>query len=227
VLLSATAHAAALGALYFTAEPRLRTEVGVDLTMYVRDDASPDILPSPVVPPPPPDAPSATPIPIDAPLEEVVVLEERAPEILEPSSEEPLRPIRVRPPRPRSPVPSPAVPAPVAEAPAPPPAPAPASASRPPPSAGLFRPPRSATRALPVDYPALARREGLEGRVVLRLRVSSGGRVVAAEVATSSGHALLDDAALAAAARWTFEPALRDGVPVDAWVLVPVRFTLE
>lgn len=48
-------------------------------------------------------------------------------------------------------------------------------------------------------YPAEAVRRGLEGDVMLQLSLDDAGRVLSAEVVTSSGHAILDRAALAAA----------------------------
>jgi protein TonB len=48
-------------------------------------------------------------------------------------------------------------------------------------------------------YPRAASREGLQGRVELALRIGDDGRLLAVRVATTSGHSLLDDAAIAAA----------------------------
>ncbi len=45
------------------------------------------------------------------------------------------------------------------------------------------------------DYPARARREGVEGTVLVQARISRGGAVLTASVARSSGHAALDRAA--------------------------------
>jgi protein TonB len=52
-----------------------------------------------------------------------------------------------------------------------------------------------------VEYPRVARLNGIEGRVVLRIGVAADGRLVQLAVETSSGNALLDEAALAAARR--------------------------
>lgn len=76
-------------------------------------------------------------------------------------------------------------------------------------------------------YPMTARRRGLEGRVLLRVRVSPSGVPDVVELAESSGVASLDDAAAEAVRRWRFSPALRDGVAVAALVDIPVRFRLE
>jgi protein TonB len=79
----------------------------------------------------------------------------------------------------------------------------------------------------PPDYPAAARRRGLEGLVVVRVRVLADGTAGAAEVSESSGHGILDRAARDAVAGWRFRPALRDGQPVEQDLEVPVRFRLE
>ncbi len=70
-------------------------------------------------------------------------------------------------------------------------------------------------------YPRAAIDAGLEGRVVLLLTLDATGRVTAVEVAGSSGHALLDDAALRAATRIGGLPGGR------RQVLLPVDFRLE
>lgn len=61
----------------------------------------------------------------------------------------------------------------------------------------------TATAALSQElfYPREAIERGLEGRVILLLHLDPAGRVQAAEVASSSGHALLDAAAVQAAGR--------------------------
>lgn len=50
-------------------------------------------------------------------------------------------------------------------------------------------------------YPEEAIRRGLSGEVVLVVEIGAAGRIVAASVATSSGHRILDDAALRAVRR--------------------------
>jgi protein TonB len=50
-------------------------------------------------------------------------------------------------------------------------------------------------------YPEEAIKRGLSGEVVLIVEIGAGGRIVGASVATSSGHRILDDAALRAVRR--------------------------
>lgn len=79
----------------------------------------------------------------------------------------------------------------------------------------------------PPRYPSVARSRGHEGRVLIRVSVLGNGRVGSARVAKSSGHGVLDRAALKAVKRWRFKPALRAGKPVTTTLTVPVTFRLE
>jgi protein TonB len=76
-------------------------------------------------------------------------------------------------------------------------------------------------------YPDSARRQGREGKVILRVEVRLDGRAGAVSVDRSSGDYRLDGAALAAVRQWRFRPALRNGAPVAAIVRVPIRFRLR
>lgn len=76
-------------------------------------------------------------------------------------------------------------------------------------------------------YPTASRRLGEEGKVLLRVRVSPEGMVLAIELKKSSGYSRLDDSARAAVERWQFVPAKRGSEPVEAWVVVPIDFFLN
>jgi periplasmic protein TonB len=78
----------------------------------------------------------------------------------------------------------------------------------------------------PPIYPPRCLRLGIEGTVRLRVLVGEDGRPQDAAVRTSSGDAGLDQAALDAVRGWRFEPARRDGVPLRAWCIVPITFSL-
>ncbi len=75
-------------------------------------------------------------------------------------------------------------------------------------------------------YPAASRRLGEQGVVVLRVRVLPDGTPATVEVATSSGHRRLDDAAVAAVRHWRFAPAQAGAGPVASWVNFKVTFRL-
>jgi protein TonB len=84
-----------------------------------------------------------------------------------------------------------------------------------------------ARRPPPPRYPRPALRAGLEGRVLLRIHVDAEGVPTHVEVARSSGHAVLDRAAVDYARRQLrFKPALREGVAVSAVAEVPIEFSL-
>jgi protein TonB len=79
----------------------------------------------------------------------------------------------------------------------------------------------------PPDYPALARRQRLQGTVVLRVLVDAGGRAEELRIDRTSGASILDEVALAAVRNWRFVPARRGGEAIAHWVDVPVRFRLQ
>lgn len=76
-------------------------------------------------------------------------------------------------------------------------------------------------------YPALSRRLGEQGKVVLRVRIEPDGTASRADVLTSSGYERLDQTALQSVLRWRFVPGKRNGVAEAMWFNVPVNFVLE
>ncbi|MBA3658684.1 MAG: energy transducer TonB [Gemmatimonadales bacterium] len=88
------------------------------------------------------------------------------------------------------------------------------------------QPPVAINAVSPVTYPEALLEERIEGRVLLRLFADSAGTVVAdsSRVAESSGYPALDSAALVAAPRLRFSPALHGGWPVAGPFIQPVQF---
>ncbi|MEE8352759.1 MAG: energy transducer TonB, partial [Rhodospirillales bacterium] len=80
---------------------------------------------------------------------------------------------------------------------------------------------------LPPEYPKRARRRGYEGRVLIRAIVTPMGVVDSTEIVQSSGHDILDRAAIRAVRRWRFTPATRDGKTVVGTIDVPISFWLN
>jgi protein TonB len=78
-----------------------------------------------------------------------------------------------------------------------------------------------------VRYPLIARRNGVEGTVKLKVLVTREGRAAHVQLEQSSGSSALDGAALEAVRNWQFVPARRGQDAVESWVLVPVVFKLE
>jgi len=90
---------------------------------------------------------------------------------------------------------------------------------------GVSAPARPAGDLYP-QYPPLARRRGQEGTVVLRWEVLPGGSAGRATVVRSSGHTLLDEAAVAAVRAATFRPATSAGRAVAATMEMAFTFRL-
>lgn len=130
--------------------------------------------------------------------------------------------------------------------------PAPATATAAPPSppvqlaaAATAPPPRPETppaeqpASLPADhrqcserqtarlYPAMLRERGVQGQVLLRVRVDENGRATDVQVQGGSGFRLLDEAARLVAQSCPYLPARRGDQRLASWVEYPVRFALQ
>ncbi|HWQ60672.1 MAG TPA: energy transducer TonB [Negativicutes bacterium] len=94
-------------------------------------------------------------------------------------------------------------------------------------SGGLV-PPGILSQIEPV-YPERARQSGLEGTVVLKIQIMENGLPGHVSVYSSSGHDILDDAAVTAVRQWRFIPArVRDtGRAVACYTTMPVTFRLR
>jgi TonB family protein len=75
-------------------------------------------------------------------------------------------------------------------------------------------------------YPERARKEGQQGRVLLRVLVDQEGRSKTVEISGSSGSETLDRAAVEAIRLWRFSPARYGDKPVESWVRIPIDFRL-
>lgn len=76
-------------------------------------------------------------------------------------------------------------------------------------------------------YPAISKRMGEQGKVVLRVFISTDGLPQKIEINQSSGFDRLDRQAQDTVLRWKFVPGKRNGVPEAMWYLVPIHFVLE
>jgi protein TonB len=108
----------------------------------------------------------------------------------------------------------------------------PKAAPPPPPAQKIIVPPRSNPRRPNVGpeeiYPAMSKRLGEEGSVVLLLTVDISGKVTEAKVATSSGFERLDEAAAKEAVRsWRFLPGTIDGKPAAMQTQIKVTFKIK
>jgi len=78
-----------------------------------------------------------------------------------------------------------------------------------------------------IIYPDMARRMGLEGKVILGVLINETGNVEKVRILKSSSNVLLDSAALETAYTFKFSPAMMGNRPVRTWVNMPVEFKFE
>jgi len=76
------------------------------------------------------------------------------------------------------------------------------------------------------SYPIIARRNGVQGKVLVNVLVKTDGTPAEVVVFRSSGSVDLDMAAIDAVRRWKFIPAHRGDESVQANVTVPVEFKI-
>lgn len=79
----------------------------------------------------------------------------------------------------------------------------------------------------PPYYPEVAHRNGWTGLCLVRIAVTAQGQAGAVSLARSSGHGILDQAALSAVRKWKFSPRMVRGHAVTCAVEVPVNFSLR
>lgn len=182
-------------------------EMEVTVAMAIPPEAQPE---TPPAPPPPKLAPQPRKV---APAPEPLPVQEAQPS--ETPAEQPVAPVPVA-----APVQVAAAPAPVA---------APSVVAPPPPPVPDVEPDYKASylnNARP-PYPYAARRMGVQGKVVLNVEVLAEGLCGQAHVHQSSGHEMLDNAALQSVRTWKFIPARQAGRAITKWFKVPIQFTLK
>ena len=77
---------------------------------------------------------------------------------------------------------------------------------------------------VPPTYPVEAKKERIQGKVVLNAVVGKAGGVE--ELVVASGPKELQQSALDAVRQWTYKPFLLNGEPVDVKTTVTVTYTL-
>jgi protein TonB len=92
--------------------------------------------------------------------------------------------------------------------------------------AGPETPARPVARPAP-RYPSAAQRKGIEGHVIVRLRVDARGRVTDVVVIEGSPAGVFDEVARETARRYRFEPARRNGAAVASTIEQRIVFRLR
>ncbi len=77
-----------------------------------------------------------------------------------------------------------------------------------------------------IPYPEGARREGIEGTVLLSIVIDAEGKVVSAKVLSGPGHGL-NESARDAISRFRFKPAIKSGQPVSTEMKYQYTFLLN
>jgi protein TonB len=77
------------------------------------------------------------------------------------------------------------------------------------------------------EYPPLSIRRGEAGLVMVSVYIDEAGMPRTVQVQQSSGHARLDDSAVAAVRRARFKPYTQNGQPAAGWARIPIPFELE
>ncbi len=79
----------------------------------------------------------------------------------------------------------------------------------------------------PPSYPKTAAEQRIVGKVVVRVDVDTEGRATNVRVLQASPAGVFDDATVAAAKQWTFEPAIRNGKAVASALKIPVTYAMD
>lgn len=78
----------------------------------------------------------------------------------------------------------------------------------------------------PPVYPRIAVLRNIQGRVLLAVDVSERGAPIEIKIEKSSGHAILDQAAVEAVQRWKFNPARLWKIAIRSHVKIPIHFKI-
>lgn len=76
-------------------------------------------------------------------------------------------------------------------------------------------------------YPALARRQGWQGTVILQAIIDEAGQISDLEIVQTSGYQVLDRSAMEATLASSYRPAVLGGRTMSSLVEIPVRFVLR
>jgi TonB family protein len=79
----------------------------------------------------------------------------------------------------------------------------------------------------PPSYPKIAFEQSIGGKVVVRVDIDAEGKATNVRVLEATPAGVFDEATVAAAKQWTFEPAIRNGKAVASALKVPVTFAMD
>jgi periplasmic protein TonB len=76
------------------------------------------------------------------------------------------------------------------------------------------------------EYPEIAKRAGITGKVFVKVLVDKEGKPKKAVVIKTDSE-LFNDAAIAAAMKSAFTPAIQNQHPIAVWIVLPYKFQLQ
>ncbi len=76
-------------------------------------------------------------------------------------------------------------------------------------------------------YPEMARKAGIEGKVIVKVLVGKNGKPEKAQIIKNPGTDIFDEAVINAVMNSTYTPAIQNGRPVKVWLMVPFSFKLN
>jgi len=77
------------------------------------------------------------------------------------------------------------------------------------------------------DYPSIARKAGVEGKVLLTIVIDEEGNVIKADVVFASPAGIFEDAAIKAILQWKYKPAKQRDKPIKVAMGYTMEFTLK
>lgn len=78
-----------------------------------------------------------------------------------------------------------------------------------------------------LEYPAEAKRRGIPGTVIVKIRVGANGQAEEIVISESKPKGFFDEAVLNSVRGWRFDPAIVKGQVASSWVTHRVRFEVE
>jgi|GEM_PF-784398 len=91
----------------------------------------------------------------------------------------------------------------------------------------LVKKPRFSAKPTPVSYPKIARKRGLEGKVLIEVWLDDQGNQIKQLLIKSSGHSVLDKRALNTIKEWRFSHQTDQGQAIAHRVQIPINFQLQ
>ena len=77
------------------------------------------------------------------------------------------------------------------------------------------------------EYPSIARKAGVEGKVILQIVIDEQGNVLTADVVFAQPSGIFEEVAIKAIMQWKFKPAKQRDKPIKVRMAWPMEFSLK